>query len=309
MASKKLIIWGYPLYSDTFSYVWYGFYKAAQASLSFDEVHWFSDGNCPNQNEFDYSNSIFLCEGYQDGKMPLRKDGIYFVHCPKDIGKYLNNVGRFIDLRYHCDYQDHPTNYKYVLDKYKTTNMGPLAEYEKGPDYERLYLAWATDLLPEQFNFNVPVKRSKDVYFIGTRYGDKYSNSPELDTLRDKCKEYGLNFVHIDPWLKPVSIEDNYNLIRNSHIAPDIRGKQNVECGYIPCRIFKNISYGHLGLTNSRAVHSALAEQTIYHPDVNKLFDLGMAEVNNIDRIKSMMRYVQLNHTYINRLNSLRLCL
>ena len=80
---KKLIIWGYPLYSDTFSYVWYGFYRAAIICDQIEDVYWFDDGHLP-KHDFDYSDSIILCEGYKMENLPLRKDCTYFIHCPQN---------------------------------------------------------------------------------------------------------------------------------------------------------------------------------------------------------------------------------
>jgi hypothetical protein len=39
----------------------------------------------------------------------------------------------------------------------------------------------------------------------------------------------------------------NVAAIRRSRIAPAIAGRWQVEHNYLPCRMFKNISYGQLG--------------------------------------------------------------
>jgi hypothetical protein len=228
------------------------------------------------------------------------------VHCPKkeDIERY-QKAKKFIDLRYHCDYQDHPVNYNYVLDTWKCQSLGPLAHYENNSEYDRLYLAWATDLLPEEFDYNLPTETTKQVPFVGTIYSDKYQNQECINGLKKKCLEHNLEFIHIDPWTKPLSMEENYSLVRNAFIAPDIRGPQNIQCGYVPCRIFKNISYGQLGITNSRKIHSLLKEATIYHPNVEIMFDLAIKEARDIDRIKYLMKLVEQNHTYVQRVKSL----
>ena len=44
-------------------------------------------------------------------------------------------------------------------------------------------------------------------------------------------------------------------IIANSEIAPAIVGSWQKEHEYVPCRIFKNISYGKLGMTNSEIVN------------------------------------------------------
>jgi hypothetical protein len=154
----NVTIWGYPLYSDTFSYVWQGFAKAFKAHKLVARVIWLEDTpeNCLKfMNTWDRTKTnIVLCEGHQAKFLPIATDATYFVHCPKkeDIERY-QKAKKFIDLRYHCDYQDHPVNYNYVLDTWKCQSLGPLAHYENNSEYDRLYLAWATDLLPEEFDY------------------------------------------------------------------------------------------------------------------------------------------------------------
>ena len=54
---------------------------------------------------------------------------------------------------------------------------------------------------------------------------------------------------------KNKTIEENMKLIQESIIAPSVQTEWQVNNLYIPCRIFKNISYGKMGLTNNPAVN------------------------------------------------------
>jgi hypothetical protein len=302
---KKIIIWGFPHYSDTFSYVWHGFFKAFK-HLGY-QVFWFDDNNYPSSSDFDYSNSIFLCEGYNDKNIPVLKDGIYFVHtlC-KNPQKYVGNTLRTIDIRYGCDYQDNSANYSYWLDRWKCQEIGPHTFYERGSDYDSVYMFWATDLLPDEINTeDCKQKRESVFYFVGTIYTDKYQNTENLNKFIDVCRYNKISYQHIDPWIKPITHEENRKLMSKCYLAPDIRGKQNIDCGYIPCRIFKNISYGQLGMTNSRAIYSIMDDSIVYHPDVEQLFYLGEKYKTDFERIKHQMNLVSTKHTYINRANSL----
>jgi hypothetical protein len=95
----KIIIWGfYPengVLQNTISYVWNSFYNAFKY-LGY-EVYWF-----PNQKneDFDFSNCIFIAEAYDDSEIPLNKTSTYFVHCAYNPAKYVGKVGKFIDMRY-----------------------------------------------------------------------------------------------------------------------------------------------------------------------------------------------------------------
>ena len=75
--------------------------------------------------------------------------------------------------------------------------------------------------------------------------------------------------------------------------------------GYIPCRIMKNISYGQLGGTNSKAVYDFFKGKVVYNSDPYQLFYDCQAEKDNHDLIFEQMKFVKENHTYVNRAKSL----
>ena len=88
-------------------------------------------------------------------------------------------------------------------------------------------------------------------------------------------------------------------------LGPDIRGKWHVETRVVTCRVAKNISYGHLGMTNSEQIYNEMDGNCIYNPDPAELFHDGMRNRENYDLIRKGMEYVKENHTYINRAQSL----
>lgn len=91
-------------------------------------------------------------------------------------------------------------------------------------------------------------------------------------------------------------------------LAPAIVGKRQFEVGYIPCRIFKNISYGNLGITNSHCIAEFLGESIIYDSDNAQLArkaikTLGNPQLSSI--IYNQMENVKQNHTYLNRISAI----
>ena len=77
---------------------------------------------------------------------------------------------------------------------------------------------------------------------------------------------------------------------------------------YIPCRIFKNISYGAEGATNNRTVYDLFDGDVAFSTDLGALLDqtLGRAEgAEQQERLFTQMRFVAEHHTYINRLQTL----
>jgi hypothetical protein len=96
-------------------------------------------------------------------------------------------------------------------------------------------------------------------------------------------------------------------------MAPDIRGSGAISdesditksahlyTGYIPCRIFKNISYGQLGITNSWSVNDLFGGAIVYDSDIKNLFYKAQDQRSNKSLVLEQMSYVKTNHTYLNR--------
>ena len=93
--------------------------------------------------------------------------------------------------------------------------------------------------------------------------------------------------------------------IQESVLAPDIRGPEHLRTRVVTCSVFKNISYGHLGLTNSEEIYNEMDGNCIYNPDTRQLFYDGLDNIDNFDLISKGMQYVKENHTYINRAKSI----
>jgi hypothetical protein len=317
MKYSKVIIWGHPLYSHTHSYVHDAYYKAFK-HLGYD-VYWFHDADYPT--DFDYSNSLFIGEGFADKNIPINETSCYFImYCPSPI-KY-QNAGRYVDIRMSAvNFKDHIQEYS--LDKEKTIKLGPACYFDpkksekvkvnndyvdyEMDDYDKVYISWATNLLPDEFNVDdISLERENVIYYSGTISGhgvcENYSN---FIPFMKACQENGIGFVHNDPWSNPLSTEEVISRAKKSLLGIDIRGPQHLKQGLLTCRLFKNISYGHLGLTNSKALYEELDGNCIYNQDTEQLFYDGIANRKNYDFILKGMKYVKENHTYINRINSL----
>ena len=91
----------------------------------------------------------------------------------------------------------------------------------------------------------------------------------------------------------------------NSILGVDIRGPEHIKNGYIPCRTFKSISWGHLGTTNSSEVYKEFEGHCLYQEDTAQLFYDAMEKRTDYKFIKDAMKYVQENHTFVNRVQSI----
>ncbi len=326
MKHKKIIIWGYKLHSHTHSYIHAGYYKAFK-SLGY-ETYWLDKTD--NFDPMLFSDALIFTEQWavmSNSNIPLFNNSTYAVHYigNKDskvegnpgASIYLGKVGRLIDVRYNADcWKD--KNYNYELNRNSLQKIGSGSYYEKNELYDRFYTTWATDLLPEEINLEDRfVKRKNFIFYGGTIGGgqggphdclkapEQYDNLPYLMPFLKACEENKIEFKYNCPWKTPQSFEEQKVLIQQSFLAPDFRHKAFLEWGYIPCRTFKNISYGQLGITNSKAVMDFFEGNLVYNPDTYQLFYDGEKNKNNMDLIKTQILFVKDNHTYVNRCKEL----
>jgi hypothetical protein len=291
---EQVVIWGHKLHTHTHSYIHYGFFKAFQ-HLGYKTL-WLD--NSDDLSKIDFKATLFITEHQVDQKMPLRDDCYYFVHCSSDK-KYdhLKKIKHFIDLDvYKNSHQQSPT----------LQEIEPFIFY----DFEKMYflIPWATDLLPEEIDQYKPLSletylHKRAIYWVGTIGGGIGGNDSELRPFMHACQQGQIRFIHSDPWSSPLDADKNIALIQNSFLAPAICGKLQLEKDYIPCRIFKNISYGHIGLTNSKVVYELFGRKIVYNPDTYQLFLDGEAKLRqeNLQEQYELMDFVKKYHTYVNR--------
>lgn len=315
----KIIIWGYPLYSHTHSYIHDAFYKAFR-HLEYD-TYWFHDGNFPK--DFDFSNCIFWTEGFADSNIPLNDSSVYFVHVCKSPKKYIEaGVKKFIDVRYnHIWMNDHV--YSYTMDKRHLEKLGPCCYFEKSTgqtikfkntyydydisDYDKIYISWATNLLPREFNFDdIYLPRQNVIHFCGNLSASGVcENTSTFSKFIQEAEKEGIPFLVNNPWSNPLSDEETIKRAKQSILGADVRGPEHIRNGYVPCRVMKSMSYGHLGMTNSPEVYKEMEGHCVLDEDPANLFHLAMAKRHDYDFIKKGMEYIRKNHTYINRIEDI----
>ena len=318
---NKIIIWGFPMVyplNNTISYVWNSFYRAFKY-LGY-EVYWFDDNNFPK--DFDFNDCIFLAEGYDDLNIPINKSSVYFVHCAYNPKKYVENVKKFIDVRYNLLEINHP-NYIYKLDKEKTTLIDKGCYYEPSTDkkihlkngkieydiqdFDKIYLSWATNLMPNEIKEeDVYRKRSDKIFFLGTITEDGiYSNKEIIDRFAVESIKNGVKFRINNFYNNQLSEEDYIEISKDSLLGFDLRCEAHVKWGHVSCRLFKNMSYGHLGMTNALEAYKEVDGHCIYNPSPEGLFHDAMAKKDDYSFIKDGLNYVKENHTYVNRVKSM----
>ncbi len=288
----KVIIWGHKLHSHTHSYIHNGFYTAFKY-LGY-QTYWFDDKD--DVTRFDFANSLFITEGQADHNIPLRHDCKYILH-------------NCVDPKYRSLKQEN-----YILLQVYTDSIFQVRSLVKLASciyYDLvgrcLYMPWATDLLPWEIEeiqrhlATTPIQ--KRVAWVGTVGAGKFGNIEQLQPFIQACEENMIDFFS----KRGVSAEDHCEIIRTSYIAPAIVGEWQQNCGYIPCRIFKNISYGKMGVTNSPRVYELFEGKIVYNPDSYQLFYDAKKKVDAMssEELLNLMDFVKTKHTYLNRIVTL----
>jgi hypothetical protein len=291
--NKKIVIWGHPLHSHTHSYIHYGFYRACK-SIGYD-VEWLDD----KSENVDLSDSIVITSNGVIQNLPFVDSSTYFIHnLTDDFEKpERDNVHNF--FVYHTGYSK------------------PMSKLEKIDDYSWYdpqtrtpVIMWATDLLPEEIKEPVLYNESlTSNNFVGTIQGNNLITFAKIGAKRGKdFNNYGgyTGFPDNDG-NEFYSNENNIRAIQDSYLSFDIREDFHLKNGYIPCRVFKNISYGKWTGTNATNAENFFGDKITVGSELETLYDNLEADSRNAtyEKVQDAMNFVRDNHTYINRINSL----
>ena len=290
MNTTKIIIWGHKLHSHTHSYIHNAYYNTFK-KLGY-QTFWFDNND--DVSNFNFNDCIFLTEGQVDAKIPLNRSSRYILHhC--NTNKYENY--HYINL---CNYVNDCTigkSYNYAGGKVEKINYFTYFDSKN----KALYQPWATTLFQEEFDEFLPLDPSvNEIYYIGTVWGE---NINEINKFYKSCVGKNKKLVIA----KTKSEEESRALVRQSFISPDVRLKHHVDVGYIPCRVFKNISYGKIPATNSSYIRDFFGVNTLpYTSDIENLVQCN-TDFYNLPEVKELFNFlsheVRKNHTFVNRIN------
>lgn len=290
---NQVVIWGHKLHSHTHYYIHSAFFKAF-SYMGYKTI-WLDETD--NLSSYNFDNSLFFTEGQVDKNIPHNPTSMYILHnC--ELSNYPSEVknNRYLILQV------------YTHDVKKNKNAKKIAPFTYFDEKHRiLYMPWATDLLPFEIDRNIShlasQKSNKKCVWVGTIGHGKFGNYNEINPFKLELEKKHIFFEH----KTRISEEENQKVVFDAFLAPTIVGNWQKHHGYIPCRIFKNISYGQPGITNSKEAYLILNKTILYHPNTKKLASkaLKYREKIKIKEIKKQMEIVRDHHTYLNRINTL----
>lgn len=295
MKYDKVIMWGFKHTYNTYGHIHEGFARAFK-HMGW-ETYWVDEKSLLSRDYF--YNAIVLTEHQAVNKeMPVRDDCFYLVH-NLNGGSFVANELLKDANKLHFGV--------YVTNTY--SDHGPITWLDKYTplykDKRVLEIMWATDIMPEEIEYNktkatVLNTNSKAIHWVG-------SGRRTLLPFARAAAEAGVEFyTHSSNDQNYVSVEENVRLIQESRFAPALVDDYQLTHPYIPCRIFKNISYGQFGVTNSEMVNKFFEGKLICDPNSYNLFHKAERELRQRTQYElwNLMDYVKNEHTYINRANA-----
>lgn len=281
----KFVVWGLPLHTHTHSYVHHAFARASH-SMGI-ETHWVE--NSKESNSILSDGTVVICCGVADNFLELRSGVRYVLH---------NSSREDLRLSKHINLQVYTTD---VFSRKTEKLESELTFWENKT--KTLFQPWATDLLPQEIEAIGPrdFVETNDIFWVGTVNHGEQGNFDELLKYSILCEKNRQSFKHT----QYVSVEENIRIMRNSRHTPAIQGAWQVEKGYAPCRVFKNISYGCWTETNSKTVAELLGLD--FHESIESLYTTSECKHTQYSKseIREKMNLVADRHTYINRLKSI----
>ena len=323
MKHDKIIIWGAKFDTGhTHAFVHDAIFRAGKYLEI--PIYWLD--NRDNLTEDFFDNSLIISEQWlvfangASNRLPLRNTSTYIIHYLGNKGNvdgnpgadmYLGRVGKLIDFRFSCNWgvdgiED--KNYAYKFEKEKYYPISDISFIERRNDYDRFYSMWATDLLPNEIDFESRMssfKEPKYAFFGGTIRED---NQEMFIPFIEECKRNQINFIYNSPWQNPLSIEHMRTLVNQSFLPLDARPRNHLANGYISCRAIKNVSYGSLCLTNSKQTFDFFDGEAAFAENTKDLFYVAKEMQHNPktkDLILNQMKKIRDKHTYVNRLKDM----
>ena len=276
----QFVVWGYRNSHNTYRHIQDAFFRTLQYMGR--KVRWINE-----DDGGDFEKIIFISQNNAAYNMPVRADALYMIH--NFIGGNASVEEKFKNSN--------------VLTFGVKTDQGAISDQE--PRILEMY--WASDQTPDEIQRNKAGARvlntdSRVFNWVGSVWGTSQGNMDEIREFKNQCHRNEMAFNEYTD----VSIEENVRLIRESRFAPAIVGRWQRDVGFIPCRIFKNISYGQFGVTNSKRVNDFFGGRLILTDMQNMLLEghRRLAQTS-INQLYDLMDYVAKEHTYVNRIEAL----
>lgn len=297
---ERLVIWGLRKRYHTHRHIHEAFYKNAK-KLNI-KVVWVED-EPQSQRHIKAGDLILASEVVgkmvprktkpEDYHLPVRDDVFYCLHHYNyTLFTHKLHEKQYMNLGFYSN--------EAVLSN-ETEQWGPATIFDKKT--QTLYQPWGTDLLANEFLPPV-YHRNPFVFWVGSIWNDSQNrgNIGAIKDLQELLKQRGLYFIH----LRFLPDFLNRFFIRRGRIAPAVAGRHQVEVNYLPCRVFKNISYGQLGITNITKFKEILGDATVPGNSLSELIEnaLALTREEYTNKVKEQQKAIA-QYTYKDALGNI----
>lgn len=284
--------WRAGFYSHTHSYIHAGYFRAFR-SLGFKTL-WIdakSDGlaNLPTKG------TLFFTEGQAESKMPLSTEAGYVTH--SSTSEVYDSLGlkRLQLFNYVADLK---SGKSFAFPNSRVEEIDPVTYIDV--ESKALYQPWATNLLPHE------IETSGVSSFDPTKGQINYVGTIGHDSIKTRMRKIRRQANHLNVRFRVFSGVDDYvaaELTQNSLIGFDIRGDWHLERGYIPCRVWKTLSYGKHLTSNSPLLKGIFQDRISVEPDIDVFLHSAIEEsrIATKESLIDNMKWVRDNHTFVNR--------
>lgn len=300
----KVIIWGLRDSWHTHRHIHSSFFKAFKY-MGY-ETYWLNSLEEAKKNGIKMENAFILHSDtdFPTEDPPICKTCFYFLHFLEDTFastvKSTLGSGNLCQFLFYDNSKDSWVN---------NVRLGPCVYWNESKN--TILFPWATNLLPHEIQKNMEMLDHLEKRDIVIHVGS-FCNGWEKP-----YQEYARHMrVHGIPFRNMFNISDDDNelVVKHSYAAPALQFATQVAGSYLPCRIFKNISYGAMGITNNKYVHEYFGKELLYSEDLKELADMTI-DFNNKPlleknkRIKGLMQKVMNDETYVSRIEMILRCI
>jgi hypothetical protein len=163
-----------------------------------------------------------------------------------------------------------------------------------------LYQPWGTPF-SENFWQVEPIRDgARNEFWIGSVWNNPLNQGNEamIHEWRNVLRSFGIRFRKV-PYGWPDTRLGYGGLVRRSRLAAAVVGDWQKEHGYVPCRLFKNISFGALPVGNSQVYKRLFSDSAVVADSLSGLVDsyLALTLTERRERVRAAQSSMR-NYTY-----------
>jgi len=209
-----------------------------------------------------------------------------------------------------AEWPEHILNGKYyTFSNYHASDIEKYKKMEKignfiyfSQEKRHIVTAWASDFYGEN-NFVSDKSRSQErnCYYIGNFSDDAFIVAKDIKRALQKKN---INLTRVSG----LNQKRMYEISIQSNFLFDVRCKHHLEVGYIPCRVFKSLSYGrNIFINSEKLINQFKSANLQFFQDGDQLNDLLEKSLLGYfdESSKALMEEVRGEHLYTCRLQQI----